>query len=115
MGDAGFDPGTSAPEVWCATAEPSHFFLIETQLAVILNFKMIIRLCGVNDVNVFWLLLKKYSDNKNGFSRATIGARTSDPSELHIISLSILRELFPYNGGRNILTIYHVFCKYVLY
>ena len=34
-------PGTSAPEVWCATAEPSHFFLIETQLAVILNFKMI--------------------------------------------------------------------------
>ena len=55
MGDAGFDPGTSAPEVWCATAEPSHFFLIETQLAVILNFKMIIRLCGVNDVMMLYI------------------------------------------------------------
>ena len=24
VGDAGFEPGTSAPEVWCATNEPPH-------------------------------------------------------------------------------------------
>ena len=24
VGDAGFKPGTSAPEVWCATNEPPH-------------------------------------------------------------------------------------------
>ena len=24
MGDAGFEPRTSAPEVWCATNEPPH-------------------------------------------------------------------------------------------
>ena len=24
VGDTGFEPGTSAPEVWCATNEPPH-------------------------------------------------------------------------------------------
>ena len=24
VGDAGFEPGTSAPQVWCATYEPPH-------------------------------------------------------------------------------------------
>ena len=25
VGHVGFEPGTSAPEVWCATNEPPHF------------------------------------------------------------------------------------------
>ena len=27
MGDAGFEPGTSAPEVWCAINEPPHLLI----------------------------------------------------------------------------------------
>ena len=28
VGEAGFEPGTSAPEVWCAANEPPHLFYI---------------------------------------------------------------------------------------
>ena len=27
LGDAGYEPGTSASEVWCTTNEPPHLFL----------------------------------------------------------------------------------------
>ena len=30
VGDAGFEPETSAPEVWCATNEPPHLQIVFT-------------------------------------------------------------------------------------
>ena len=33
MGETGFEPGTSAPEVWCAANEPLHISIVESAIA----------------------------------------------------------------------------------
>ena len=57
VGDAGFKPGTSVPEVWCATNEPSHlhFFFLTTNLGVVLLiylYSIHIAICRPSDHSV---------------------------------------------------------------
>ena len=64
MGDAGFEPGTSSAEVWCASNEPPHLLLITNRGVPVstIQCNYLLRINGISstltEYQVSWLWRK---------------------------------------------------------
>ena len=55
VGDAGFEPGTSAPDVWCATNEPPHLLYLTKGSHVLPIVSKLVR-CLLSEYHVEYVI-----------------------------------------------------------